>query len=404
MRVAAMIPPFVLLIAVQAIQGAEDRAAALGYAELVKQHTDAQNKYVAALYRAKNLQQAHEALPLMPSTAEFAGKFLEIARKDPASEDALNAILWILTYSPGGPSADECYRLLAQHHLDNKRVVGAIRPVMNWPSHEGEAFVRAAMAQSKLDAVKADACYTLATITAARARREGGTDAGRASYDEAETLFKTLASAYGTLKLGTTPLAELSRGGLAKLGSKPRAGERAPRVEEGVDVGDKAPEIAGANTKGESTRLSGYEGSVVVLAFWGQWCPWCHSIYPFGRDLNYRAGGKPLVLLGVNSDGSPEQLRQVMAAEQIDWPSWWDGRGPIARQFGIDRWPATFVLDHRGVIRFKMTGVVDEESLSSAVNTLLDEQARDPNVNAKVQAQAKKAPTPKKTAKKKGRR
>ncbi len=78
-------------------------------------------------------------------------------------------------------------------------------------------------------------------------------------------------------------------------------------------------------------------------------------MYPHERSLVQRLNGKPFALLGVNSD-SKERLKQVLKREKMTWPSWWDGGatdGPIARKWNVHGWPTIYVLDHKGVIRFK---------------------------------------------------
>jgi hypothetical protein len=57
--------------------------------------------------------------------------------------------------------------------------------------------------------------------------------------------------------------------------------------------------------------------------------------------------------------------------EQITWRSWWDGgttEGPIATRWNVTGWPTIYVLDDRGVIRYK--NIVGEE-LDKAVDALL---------------------------------
>jgi len=44
-----------------------------------------------------------------------------------------------------------------------------------------------------------------------------------------------------------------------------------------------------------------------------------------------------------------------MRKEKLTWRCWFDGgrEGPIARRWGVYRWPTIFVLDAKGVIRYK---------------------------------------------------
>jgi len=96
-------------------------------------------------------------------------------------------------------------------------------------------------------------------------------------------------------------------------------------------------------------------------------------MYPHERSLVKRLDGKPFALLGINSDKDRNDLKKVMEKEQITWRSWWDGgntSGPIASQWNVHGWPTIYVLDCKGVIRYKN---VRGEAMDKAVDTLLAE-------------------------------
>jgi peroxiredoxin len=97
-------------------------------------------------------------------------------------------------------------------------------------------------------------------------------------------------------------------------------------------------------------------------------------MYPHERSLVKRLEGKPFALLGINSDPK-DRLRKVMKEENITWRSWWDGgdtRGPIAKAWNVRGWPTTYVIDPKGVIRYKN---VRDKHMDEAVDTLLKEMA-----------------------------
>ena len=86
-----------------------------------------------------------------------------------------------------------------------------------------------------------------------------------------------------------------------------------------------------------------------------------------------RLEDKPFVLIGVNSDRDRAQLKEVIRQEGISWRSFWDGgspKGPIAMQWNVHAWPTLYVLDDRGIIRFKN---VFGAELDRAVDLLLAE-------------------------------
>jgi hypothetical protein len=96
-------------------------------------------------------------------------------------------------------------------------------------------------------------------------------------------------------------------------------------------------------------------------------------MYPHERSLVKRLEGKPFVLIGINSDSDKTQLKSVMEKEQITWRSFWDGgstNGPIATRWNVSGWPTVYVLDAKGVIRFRD---IREEAMDKAVDALLEE-------------------------------
>jgi hypothetical protein len=96
-------------------------------------------------------------------------------------------------------------------------------------------------------------------------------------------------------------------------------------------------------------------------------------MYPHERSLVKRLADKPFALLGINSDRDKDELKKTMKEENITWRSWWDGGGtdgPIAKKWNVHGWPTIYVLDHKGVIRFKN---VRGESMDKAVDRLLKE-------------------------------
>jgi hypothetical protein len=98
-------------------------------------------------------------------------------------------------------------------------------------------------------------------------------------------------------------------------------------------------------------------------------------MYPHERSLVKRLADKPFALIGVNSDDDKEKLKKRMIEEKITWRSFWNGpkgtNGPISKAWNVHGWPTVFVLDHKGVIRFK--GGQDEARLDKNVDQLLKE-------------------------------
>jgi len=137
-------------------------------------------------------------------------------------------------------------------------------------------------------------------------------------------------------------------------------------------VGQLATEIEGSDINGKHFKLSDYRGRVVVLTFSGNWCGPCRAMYPQERTMVDRLKDKSFVLLSVNTDQEKETLRKSISAGEIKWRCWCDGgtTGPITTKWLVDSFPAVYVLDHKGVIRFKG---LRRKQLDDAVDKLLEE-------------------------------
>ena len=97
-------------------------------------------------------------------------------------------------------------------------------------------------------------------------------------------------------------------------------------------------------------------------------------MYPHERSLVKRLANKPFALIGVNSDRDKAKLKPRMEEENITWRSFWNGprgtSGPISKAWNVRSWPTIYVLDHKGVFRYKN---VRGEKMDEAVDTLLAE-------------------------------
>jgi peroxiredoxin len=96
-------------------------------------------------------------------------------------------------------------------------------------------------------------------------------------------------------------------------------------------------------------------------------------MYPHERSLVKRLAEEKFTLLGINSDESPEKYAAAAKREDLTWPVMFDGgstNGPIATKWGVRGWPTIYVIDAKGVIRFRD---VRGDQMDAAVDQLLAE-------------------------------
>ena len=85
---------------------------------------------------------------------------------------------------------------------------------------------------------------------------------------------------------------------------------------------------------------------------------------------------RPFVLLGVHVGGlSPKKLKEVTEKEKISWRSFVDsgnaGAGPIATKWNLSATPTLYLMDHKGVIRYRWAGAPGEKVLDAALDRLI---------------------------------
>ncbi len=99
-------------------------------------------------------------------------------------------------------------------------------------------------------------------------------------------------------------------------------------------------------------------------------------MYPHERSLVKRLEGKPFALLGVNNDEDRAKLKKVIGTEKITWRSFWDGGsrfGPITQRWDVNGWPALFLIDAKGILRYKHVGSPGEKALDEELDKLIAE-------------------------------
>ena len=127
---------------------------------------------------------------------------------------------------------------------------------------------------------------------------------------------------------------------------------------ESLSVGQPAPEIEGVDLDGRAMKLSDYRGRVVAIYFCGSaqlnpGVPVTKSVV----EVATRHAGESFAMLGVATDGSDrDAATKALTASGLPARFWFDpdrdGKpGPIQTAWNarID----LYVLDHRGVIRYK---------------------------------------------------
>ena len=86
-------------------------------------------------------------------------------------------------------------------------------------------------------------------------------------------------------------------------------------------TGPVAPAVSGPLVGGGRAQPGRYRGHVVVLNFWGSWCPPCRAEAPGLAQLARQYGPSGVRFLGVDIRDSPATAEAFMSDFRITYPS-----------------------------------------------------------------------------------
>jgi cytochrome c biogenesis protein CcdA/thiol-disulfide isomerase/thioredoxin len=176
---------------------------------------------------------------------------------------------------------------------------------------------------------------------------------------------------------------------LAGLRGKPRFDIGAANAsanmppKDGLPVLGKAPEFASSgpwlNTDGKSLTLKQLRGRVVLVDFWTYTCINCIRTFPYLKawDARYRNAG--LTIVGVHTPEFPfehetSNVKHAVSVDGIKYPVVQDNNYGTWTAWGNQYWPAEYLIDAQGRVRYTHFGEGDYGKDERAIRTLLAER------------------------------
>jgi thiol-disulfide isomerase/thioredoxin len=139
------------------------------------------------------------------------------------------------------------------------------------------------------------------------------------------------------------------------------------------------PELApGIWLQGPEVSLAFARGAVVLIDFWEATCVNCLRTLPYVVEWHRRYGDRGLIVVGVHTPEfelttDPEVVRAVVASEGIHYPVLLDNDRETWRRFANRFWPAKYLADARGYLRYEQFGEGAYGETESWIQRLLRE-------------------------------
>jgi thiol-disulfide isomerase/thioredoxin len=125
-----------------------------------------------------------------------------------------------------------------------------------------------------------------------------------------------------------------------------------------------APDFSLDDLDGRPHRLADYRGRVVLLNFWASWCPPCRVEMPSIERLYQSHSKRPFMVLGLNQRESAQDAFASLGlfSPMPTFPILLDSRGQVAKTYGVEGLPCSFVIGKDGTLQAKAEGARDFSS------------------------------------------
>ncbi len=147
-------------------------------------------------------------------------------------------------------------------------------------------------------------------------------------------------------------------------------------VVEGINLGNKAPEIMQASPKGNVITLSSFKGKLVLVDFWASWCGPCRAenpavvaAYNKYHNLEFK-NGKSFEIISVSLDQNAIAWEKAIEKDKLIWPhhvsdlQGWNNAAAL--RYGVNSIPTNVLVDGNGIIVAKNLRGTDLEKALEA--------------------------------------
>ncbi|HYG98438.1 MAG TPA: TlpA disulfide reductase family protein [Terriglobales bacterium] len=129
------------------------------------------------------------------------------------------------------------------------------------------------------------------------------------------------------------------------------SGSRPPRI------GSEAPDFT-VTDNNRTVTLSQFKGKPVVLNFWATWCPPCVEEMPSLVQLQERTRDK-VTVIAVSLDVDDSAFQRFLKDHKLNMVTVRDADQKSNSLYGTYKFPETYIIDSKGIIRRKFVGPVN---------------------------------------------
>jgi len=136
-------------------------------------------------------------------------------------------------------------------------------------------------------------------------------------------------------------------------------------------VGNMAPDFSLWGMDGKIHKLSDYSNNVVIINFWGSFCPPCRHEMPAIETQYNKWKEKGLVVLGINLGEADVTVRAFAGQYGLTFPILYDPDLQIRDKYGVTQYPTTFFIKNGKIAKMQI-GQMQESFLENTIQLLME--------------------------------
>ncbi|MDM3870841.1 TlpA disulfide reductase family protein [Porticoccus sp. W117] len=352
----------------QASPAREDTMQAIERMKQATEENQEKIKQAIAEFRAGKISEqeyiAGAAERQWPDYASISKQVISVYRENPKDDDAVTAMAYVLYYLPADYSSGE-------HDEEN----------LSWRLEIAELFL-------KYHAHRPDGWETIRYLGL-----PGATQAEyfKRLYEKSNNPHTRLQTGLWRAQYFTRLSTDLGSSAQQQKANrkqanqlleslKAEAGEHLPEYStqinniraqlEGV-IGQPLADFEVADLNGNPDRLSNHTGKVLLIDIWATWCSPCKEAIPDLRAIQEELAARPFEMISASVDDEAETVLEYIQEEQpMPWIHW--HLGPEQTQIsGITGYPTYLVVDHKGILKAKITGSGSEHRIREELLRLI---------------------------------